>query len=248
MSFRHTQAVLDLEAPKGPTRAVLLVLAIRANERGECFPSFNRIAKDAGVSRPSAIRAVEKLVKAGTLRIIGKKIMHTLGGVQAVNRYRLTLDTIPKRDHAEDHETEAEGSIRETPPHKEKVVSERSKVVSDRYKGGISLTPESSLNLQEPPILTSKASGCNNNAPLEIRDYSKIHDPAVNPLDLASTITADWSNRGRGTWQFCLEKIGQGAFRSQIATLFGEIKAGERPDNPAAVLTSRLMELVRRAS
>lgn len=79
---------------------------------------------------------------------------------------------------------------------------------------------------------------------IEIRDYGTINDTANDPFDLASSITGDWSERGRAFWRITLDKIGQPNFRSQLSTLWGEHRQGERGDNPGAVLTARLKKLI----
>lgn len=53
------------------TRLVLMALADRANkETGECWPSLERIAEDAGVSRETAKRATQALVTAGEISVV----------------------------------------------------------------------------------------------------------------------------------------------------------------------------------
>lgn len=46
-------------------RAVLTALVMRADERGQCWPSLSRIAADAGLARSTAAEALNELVRAG---------------------------------------------------------------------------------------------------------------------------------------------------------------------------------------
>lgn len=60
----NKEAIRGLPAP---TRSVYLAVCDRADEDGVCWPSFKTLAKDAGVSKPTAITHIEKLVELGFL-------------------------------------------------------------------------------------------------------------------------------------------------------------------------------------
>lgn len=66
--FRVPNAIVDRGSELGPYGlAVAGVLARHANAEGECYPSFARIASQAGMSRGSAIKAIARLEKAGLI-------------------------------------------------------------------------------------------------------------------------------------------------------------------------------------
>ncbi len=82
--------------------------------------------------------------------------------------------------------------------------------------------------------------------PLTVDGYGDINNTRNDLVDVASAITGDHTKCGRKYWRTALEKIGGDQFRAQCVTLYGEMNAGERPPNPAAVLTGRIKKLVER--
>lgn len=80
--------------------------------------------------------------------------------------------------------------------------------------------------------------------PLKVKSYADIQDTRNDVLDVAAAITGDQTPMGRGFWEKAIAVIGQESFRAQLMTLFGEIQAGEKPKNPAAVLTGRVKKLI----
>ena len=143
MSFKHLDLVKKHSKTKGPAKAVMLVLASRADEKtGECWPSFNRIAAEAGLSRRTVMRHLAVIEKIGELVITPRGHMsQTKGGIQKSNLYRITIP-LPK------------GGDGQTPPLTDKVVTaspeggdnQTAKVVSPRPKGSVCESPESSMN------------------------------------------------------------------------------------------------------
>ncbi|UCM48822.1 helix-turn-helix domain-containing protein [Aeromonas caviae] len=98
MGWRATQAVLPLDVGSPTAKAVLLCLAARANDDFECWPSYNTLAKDACMSRSTAIRQVETLCKLGVLAADPRGHGHG----QKSNMYRIQVPI--------------EGSVTVTPP------------------------------------------------------------------------------------------------------------------------------------
>lgn len=87
MSF---QAMTWAISQKLPTRDkfVLLILANYAsNERGDCYPSINRLCDDTGMTRNTVIEAIKALEEAGAVQVIRR----TQDGVNLPNVYRLNL-------------------------------------------------------------------------------------------------------------------------------------------------------------
>src|SRR5262245_7498012 len=72
-------------------KLVLFVLANRANDQGECFPSLSRISKDSSLSRASVARALKQLEFLGVIRRTKRPYQATL--------YTLLIDT--NQSHSE---------------------------------------------------------------------------------------------------------------------------------------------------
>lgn len=66
-------------------KLVAMELAARANKDGVCWPSIQRLANDAGVSRPAAQRAVKQLEMNSHLHIRARAVE----GVQTSHMYRI---------------------------------------------------------------------------------------------------------------------------------------------------------------
>ena len=60
MSFRAISWAFAQNIP-GSEKLILLSLANRSDDKGDCWPSMSTIAKDAGVSRATVLRMVSKL-------------------------------------------------------------------------------------------------------------------------------------------------------------------------------------------
>jgi len=151
MSFNAMQAVFDHSQTTGPARAILIVLAYRANENGECWPGINTLSQNAGLSRSTTIRQIGTIKKMGELSIIrGGQILGTPGGKQVSNRYKITLKG---------------GSTLTPPATKGSVtltqggVTEDHKGVAHRHKGGSRLTPELKENRNKEIKMNQKAEG-----------------------------------------------------------------------------------------
>ncbi len=95
-------------------KLVLLNLANRANNDGECYPSIERIAEDCETSKSTVLRKLEKLEAMGHIR----RIRRAKDGMKTSNLYQLPLVT--------------QGFS---------VVSERHIEVSERHQGSVTVTP-----------------------------------------------------------------------------------------------------------
>ena len=69
---------------------VLATLQERSGEKGYCWPAYERIAEDCGISRITAIRSVKRLVEYGYL----VKSKRTIGDTdeQTSNTYFIKFD------------------------------------------------------------------------------------------------------------------------------------------------------------
>lgn len=81
---------------------------------------------------------------------------------------------------------------------------------------------------------------------VKVGGYADIMDPKNDVLELCSAVTGDSSDRARGYWRKVQSVIGPEHIRSQLSTLWGEMQSGERPRNPAAILTGKLKQLMDR--
>jgi len=66
--YQHSNAVLEVEDLSMSEKAALLVLSIRANKNGKCWPSYPKIASDASMSVATAKRAVKSLIQKNLLQ------------------------------------------------------------------------------------------------------------------------------------------------------------------------------------
>jgi hypothetical protein len=90
MANKFTDAVFRAEL-KNPEKAVLAALAQRTNDEGICWPSYSRLAADAGVSDHTAVNKVKLLREKGLVTVIGS-VCSAQG--QDCNKYQLSLPAI----------------------------------------------------------------------------------------------------------------------------------------------------------
>lgn len=66
MNFNEMKDILDTPLP--PTeKSILVVLSLRSNDKRECWPAWERIKKDTGLSRTSIYNGLKKLEKMGAI-------------------------------------------------------------------------------------------------------------------------------------------------------------------------------------
>lgn len=73
-------------------KLVLLKLADRANDDGECWPGMDVVAAACGVSKASMIRYIQKMEEMGVLSVERRKSEE---GRQQTNIYRLNMGYVP---------------------------------------------------------------------------------------------------------------------------------------------------------
>lgn len=81
-------AAMEIEVGSTSTKFVLVKLADNANDKGECWPSYDTIARITEMSKRSAINHIQKLEDIG---LITKEIRSGVKG-NSSNMYRLHLD------------------------------------------------------------------------------------------------------------------------------------------------------------
>ena len=87
MSLHHLTLVRDMTL-KGPPRALLMALADRANDSGECWPSMTTLAKECGFCRSTVKNSIRRLKEAG---LINWKQRRDENGDLTSNLYVLNL-------------------------------------------------------------------------------------------------------------------------------------------------------------
>lgn len=73
MSMLLMAKAMQLQVGSTAQKMVLLKLADNANDKGECFPSYETIARHCEISRQSAINHIKSLCKKGFVRKITRK-------------------------------------------------------------------------------------------------------------------------------------------------------------------------------
>lgn len=111
MSFQAMAKVVDIHIHYRE-KSVLFVLANYADDQNKCYPSKERIAREAGMSKRTVDRSIDELVKAGIVK-------YEKGGINSGNNiYLLNLEGGCHSDR----------------------VSESHGGVSDSQKGGVTVT------------------------------------------------------------------------------------------------------------
>lgn len=87
MSIKPMQYVFENIATKGSNRLMLLAIADRCDDEGECYPGISRLAKKCNVQRRQAINLIQELERLGELRVIESEGVRTNGGT--TNRYHM---------------------------------------------------------------------------------------------------------------------------------------------------------------
>lgn len=256
MSFKHMSLVINHSKAKGPAKTILLVQAYRANDRGECWPSLGRIATDSGFNRRTVLRCLLALQRIGELLIVRRgHAAQTRGGIQASNRYRITIEPPQGRDGESLPLPDKVGT--ESPEGRD---TQSHKVGTHSPKGRDAQSPESSEKSQyepsenrqgeKPADLPDYFKIDYRNAEIpEIQDYGDIHG-CPDPILAAMAITGERSKRGWGHWVKILNhgrkehgpERGVRLFRECLTELYGEIKQGEC-NKPGAVLNMKLKKV-----
>lgn len=164
MSIAMSRKAFDDRRTSGVNRLVLLVLADMANKDGVCWPGYGYIAKKAGTTRRSAIRAVDWLEQHGYLVVTRRPGPDRHFGS---NVYRLT---IPETEQEDDppwgltaaHQDggfspgadPAPGSHRPTPGPvaAPQPVSDGTALLSPGHQGSLTVRPQGSLTVKPTAV------------------------------------------------------------------------------------------------
>src|SRR5690242_14360381 len=92
MANKYTDAVFHARLT-GIRKLVLWVMAHRADgDTGVCWPSYTKIARDAGIGEQTAKDAVKFLLHAGLVTVVGKVPVRDTQ--LSTNKYQLQLGAI----------------------------------------------------------------------------------------------------------------------------------------------------------
>lgn len=115
MSIKNLFTAMKMEVGSSITKFVLVKLADNSNDSGECWPSYDCIAKECEISRRSAINHVKKLIEMGLV----KKTIRSGKNGNSSNIYHLVLDgelsAPPSESNTPPSEQSAPGGERDAP-------------------------------------------------------------------------------------------------------------------------------------
>jgi uncharacterized phage protein (TIGR02220 family) len=105
-------------------RLVLVMLIMRCDEHGRCYPSLGRIAKDCDLGRASARRVVKKLAARGLVKITGRtddagdqaSHLYQLGGWGHSDSTPVHTDSTPAQPDPTVESQGSHGRVSLTPP------------------------------------------------------------------------------------------------------------------------------------
>lgn len=144
MSMRLMVEVFHTEVGNPMHKLVLLKLADNANDNGECYPSYQHIAKQCEIGKSTAMRAIDALCEKGLLI---KQPRYLIGGKeQTSNFYVIVLPSL-------------QGSVTVTPG-----------VVSERHPNQSYITSKENLNKDIPPYIPLEEKQVNQDGDFQISE------------------------------------------------------------------------------
>lgn len=109
MSMLLMAKAMQLQVGSTAQKMVLLKLADNANDKGECFPSYETIARHCEISRQSAINHIKSLCKKGFVR----KVTRKTDKVHTSNLYILDLEAKSLDDGSQNTVPPSQNSVPE---------------------------------------------------------------------------------------------------------------------------------------
>jgi DNA-binding transcriptional MocR family regulator len=94
MSWVAIDRVFKNSKSRGSARQVLVAIAYRANQYGNCWPSINTIVDDSGLSRSTVWRALEELKEMGEIGVSPRYREGNSSGIphRTSSLYQIILD------------------------------------------------------------------------------------------------------------------------------------------------------------
>jgi len=108
MSFPSIRWAFAQDLP-GMEKLVLLALANRADDRGDCWPSMSTIAKDAGICRATVIRMVGKIERRGLISLVRRTTAH--GKSSHIYTLNKAIKKAPRPCNSQQHPDVAHSNI-----------------------------------------------------------------------------------------------------------------------------------------
>jgi len=175
MSIDIMSAVWKNGPSNSTERFVLLSIADRADDIGYCYPSYNDIAKRCAVSRPTVIKAINRMRDAGWLRT---EATFKKDGSRSSNGIYVNLEMLGM----------GEGGSKESLPGVVKKRNPGSKeslpgVVKKRNPGSKESLPKSSYNHQSNRQVNQKHAPANLPSNLTPDEYLELTQEADEPKD-----------------------------------------------------------------
>ena len=153
MEFRYLwrDAMASKDGPETYIRLALFALETFMDSNAECYPSTRLLAERSGYSRKSVERNLRLAEKAGWLEIIERS--RTDGQGWRRHKYRGKIPTNLQKVESPALHVKAEGGVTMTPRLDDKVESPCPKVESPCPKGGVTMTPEPTIEpIKNQPI------------------------------------------------------------------------------------------------
>ncbi|WP_440030457.1 helix-turn-helix domain-containing protein [Chromobacterium amazonense] len=177
MSIKLMSRAWDMPIPIGQ-KMVLLALADRANDEGECWPGQDELARKSSLSARSVVSHIEWLEGHGLIRVERRQ----RGSTRLSNRYIVTLDGYREDGVLATNESEnaacanlarANSACAKISPRKVQPLQGESATVAPSFN------EEPSVNHQyEPSLFPAPLGG----APVAVGAMAKVRKSAGNPL------------------------------------------------------------------
>ncbi len=219
MSFQALTWALDQKTGAPAAKMVLLALANYANQAGECWPSYDRIAADTEMSKRSVIDQVKKLENLGLISI-GKR--RNAAQRQETNLYMLALHGATVTISVEPGENSAPGVA---PPGKPAPAEQDENIETVR---GADPAPGTGCRSEQSRVQNLQERGAGS-------ALKPVKEPIIEPLSPETPLSVSTAARGdrpveREGFSKLVEKWPVGA-RDRLAeaeTLFSELAGPDR--------------------
>jgi hypothetical protein len=134
-------------------KLILLAIADRCGERGECWPSISRIIKDTGYTRDTVFRARSSLIKKNILRLTGEY----KGRTKQIPVMQLMCDSWREGKYIDDESWETKGTTERPLEKTIKGTTERRVPVLEKDPEPKRIEPKisNSTHLAPPPEIQS---------------------------------------------------------------------------------------------
>lgn len=149
MSIKVMSIVWDFSQHKGNTLIVLLAIADFANERGEAWPSIEKLRQKARISERQAIRIIKKLEVSGELKVKHRR--------HVGNYYMIMLDVLTdKMTDIESDKTSEKESVRDLPDPESQLESESITDSAESVITDMAMSDDPSLTVKREELKSAR--------------------------------------------------------------------------------------------